>query len=416
MIDFIFGVRYPQHWHSLNLMQHRDHYSFMGSLGSGAISTLQENFGPGVYFNPYVNVDGMLIKYGVVSIDKLCKDLLDWETLYLAGRMHKPIKILRDDARVHLAQQVNLISALRTALLLLPKDFTEEQLYLTIASLSYKGDFRRYFGENPNKLKNIVLNQMHDFNLLYSGLINGLPNVEFITDGKLQQDDSPKAQIQLIKKLPRLLSHKIQEEHRMVLAKHGQQWPSDINDVYKSIINSGNYGEYIETKIVFRSAITQSLKGILTAGLKKSEQLRQLPEIQLIEKDTHVTTFEIIANFIKENYDNYYDNGDYTLRNENHKKFGGHARFEDLLQLKYLIPLELAMHRIVLKEHKASRNKNAVVNMLFDSKVSEALTCDVSSASLAKNTKADFSTLVVAWTFCTWCRYNFSFNNSNLSK
>ncbi|CAJ0649108.1 3354_t:CDS:2 [Entrophospora sp. SA101] len=45
----------------------------------------------------------------------------------------------------------------------------------------------------------------------------------------------------------------------------------------------------------------------------------------------------------------------------------------DLLQLKYLIPLELAMHRIVLKEHKASRNKNAVVNMLFDSKVSEAL-------------------------------------------
>ncbi|CAJ0874859.1 4965_t:CDS:2 [Entrophospora sp. SA101] len=273
MIDFIFGVRYPQHWHSLNLMQHRDHYSFMGSLGSGAISTLQENFGPGVYFNPYVNVDGMLIKYGVVSIDKLCKDLLDWETLYLAGRMHKPIKILRDDARVHLAQQVNLISALRTALLLLPKDFTEEQLYLTIASLSYKGDFRRYFGENPNKLKNIVLNQMHDFNLLYSGLINGLPNVEFITDGKLQQDDSPKAQIQLIKKLPRLLSHKIQEEHRMVLAKHGQQWPSDINDVYKSIINSGNYGEYIETslkEIVFRSAITQSLKGILTAGLKKS--------------------------------------------------------------------------------------------------------------------------------------------------
>nr|CAG8444907.1 3138_t:CDS:10 [Entrophospora candida] len=348
MIDFIFGVRYPQHWHSLNLMQHRDHYSFMGSLGSGAISTLQENVGPGVYFNPYVNVDGMLIKYGVVSIDKLCKDLLDWETLYLAGRMHKPIKILRDDARVHLAQQVNLISALRTALLLLPKDFTEEQLYLTIASLSYKGDFRRYFGENPNKLKNIVLNQMHDFNLLYSGLINGLPNVEFISDGKLQQDDSPKAQIQLIKKLPRLLSYKIQEEHRMVLAKHGQQWPS--------------------------------------------------------------------ANFIKENYNNYYDNGDYTLRNEStihikptfnldyidqahlsfDRKFSaGHARFEDLLQLKYLIPLELVMHRIVLKEHKTSRNKNAVVNMLFGGKVPEAL----SYVLILLTNVADFSTLVVAWTF-----------------
>lgn len=70
----------------------------------------------------------------------MCKDLLNWETLYLAGRMHKPVKILKDDARVRLAQQVNLASALRTALLLLPKDFTEEELYLTISSISYKGN------------------------------------------------------------------------------------------------------------------------------------------------------------------------------------------------------------------------------------------------------------------------------------
>jgi translocator assembly and maintenance protein 41 len=82
-----------------------------------------------------------MIKYGVVSIDRMCKDLLNWETLYLAGRMHKPVKILKDDPRVRLAQQVNLASALRTALLLLPKDFTEEKLYTTISSISYKGNF-----------------------------------------------------------------------------------------------------------------------------------------------------------------------------------------------------------------------------------------------------------------------------------
>ena len=35
-----------------------------------------------------------MIKYGVVSIDKLCKDLIDWETLYIAGRMHKPVNII----------------------------------------------------------------------------------------------------------------------------------------------------------------------------------------------------------------------------------------------------------------------------------------------------------------------------------
>lgn len=60
MIDFIFGVSHPQHWHSLNLQHNRAHYSFMGTLGSRAISVLQENVGAGVYFNPYVEIDGMV--------------------------------------------------------------------------------------------------------------------------------------------------------------------------------------------------------------------------------------------------------------------------------------------------------------------------------------------------------------------
>ncbi|CAI2165679.1 12863_t:CDS:2 [Funneliformis geosporum] len=226
MIDFLFAVGHPQHWHSLNINQNRKHYSFMATLGSGAITMLQENFGAGIYYNPYVKIDDTLIKYGVVSIDKMCKDLLNWETLYLAGRMHKPVKILSDDARVRLAQQVNLASALRTALLLLPKDFTEEELYLTISSISFKGDFRKYFGENPNKIKNVVSRQMKNFNLLYGGLIQGLPNVDFVANGKLQQDDSPKARAQMIQKLPRTLKYKVQEEHRMVLAGKGIQWPS----------------------------------------------------------------------------------------------------------------------------------------------------------------------------------------------
>lgn len=58
MVDLIFGVTYTQHWHSLNLGQHRDHYSFLGALGSGAVSYVQDNLGAGVYFNPYVEING----------------------------------------------------------------------------------------------------------------------------------------------------------------------------------------------------------------------------------------------------------------------------------------------------------------------------------------------------------------------
>ncbi|KAL1960836.1 hypothetical protein VTO42DRAFT_5819 [Malbranchea cinnamomea] len=180
MIDFIFGVSYSQHWHSLNLNEHPDHYSGLRHLGSYMVSQVQDKWGAGVYFNPYVTVNGTLIKYGVVNIDTLCSDLSRWDTLYLAGRLQKPVKILRDHPRVRLANQMNLLSALRVAMLLLPPDFTEHQLYSTIASISYMGDLRMTFSaEDPKKVNNIVTAQMTNFRRLYAPLIETLPNLDF---------------------------------------------------------------------------------------------------------------------------------------------------------------------------------------------------------------------------------------------
>ena len=77
MIDFIFGVSHTQHWHSLNLTQHPDHYSGLRYLpySSAAISWVQDRLGAGVYFNPYITVNGVMIKYGVVNLDTLAEDL-----------------------------------------------------------------------------------------------------------------------------------------------------------------------------------------------------------------------------------------------------------------------------------------------------------------------------------------------------
>lgn len=180
MIDFIFGVSYSQHWHSLNIQQHPDHYSALKHLGSYAVAKIQDNFGSGMWFHPYVNVNGVLIKYGVCNLDTLCKDLSEWNTMYLAGRLQKPVKILRDNPSVRLANQVNLISAVRTALLLLPAEFTEHELYSTIAGISYMGDPRMSIGgDDPRKVQNIVKNQMFNFRRLYGPLIENLPNITF---------------------------------------------------------------------------------------------------------------------------------------------------------------------------------------------------------------------------------------------
>lgn len=157
-------------------------------------------------------------------MDKLCKDLIEWETLYCSGRMHKPvrtlsslrclpdntrslnlyvplvlfpcstlcspfpgyafsqIRIVKDDPRVKLANQVNLASALRVSLLTLPPTFSERDLYLRLAGLSYSGDPRMSVpgAENPAKVGNIVDSQMERFRGVYGRLLSELDGLAVV--------------------------------------------------------------------------------------------------------------------------------------------------------------------------------------------------------------------------------------------
>ena len=137
------------------------------------------------------------------------------------------VRILHDDARVRLANQVNLASALRTALLLLPESFTEVQLFEEIAGLSYRGDFRMKVGENPLKVRNIVSAQLESFRSLYGGLLKSfwksvhVIGEEHDTEGRslrlLRQDRSDAQRANTAKKLPIGLKGK-------VLAHYERKW------------------------------------------------------------------------------------------------------------------------------------------------------------------------------------------------
>jgi translocator assembly and maintenance protein 41 len=179
MIDLVLAVNHPAHWHGINMAENKKHYSTMARfIGSIGVEYIQK-VGAGLWYNPYIKIEDEIVKYGVMDINTLCQDLLDWDTLYISGRMHKPVALLATDARVRLAQQVNLTSALRTSLLLLPERFTEVELYTQIASISYTGDFRMSVpgGENADKVRNIVLGQREMFRRLYSGLIRSLETI-----------------------------------------------------------------------------------------------------------------------------------------------------------------------------------------------------------------------------------------------
>lgn len=208
LLDFVFATSHPSHFHALNLQANPEHYPlFARWLGSDYISKVQD-WGAGVWYCTNVTVDGQVsggarsakptaqdpssrpppsqtIKYGVIATDALCEDLMDWTTLYISGRMHKPVRIIRPDPRVLLANQVNLASALRVALLMLPETFTERQLWEQVAGISYAGDPRMSIpgAENPRKVKNIVRPQIRRFRLLYARLLDELGHCEPVQGG-----------------------------------------------------------------------------------------------------------------------------------------------------------------------------------------------------------------------------------------
>ncbi|EEY55529.1 MMP37-like protein [Phytophthora infestans T30-4] len=159
MVDLVFAVDDPQPWHEQNIERNPHHYSMLKYLGAANVAAFQEKFGK--------LLGTRLIKYGIVSTQTLCEDLTNWKTLYLSGRMHKPVSILSTNEDIQTASSTNLSHALNYALLCLPEKFSEHDLYMKIAGISYLGDFRMTFGENPKKVRNIVDGNLKSFRELY---------------------------------------------------------------------------------------------------------------------------------------------------------------------------------------------------------------------------------------------------------
>lgn len=153
--------------------------------------------------------------------------------------MHKPIRIIKDDARVRLTQQVNLVSALRVSLLSLPENFSEIELFEKMAGFSYQGDPRMAGvvpGENKGKVGNIVRAQSAQFTELYQRLANGLPGVHWATgSSSIQQDTSPKARATLLKKLPSNLYDRLEKRYGNKLGGTGEGYENDSSAFWTKV-------------------------------------------------------------------------------------------------------------------------------------------------------------------------------------
>lgn len=193
MTDLVFGVKDSRQWHEKNMWRHPEDYSAaMHWLGYRRVAELQQ-LGPGVLYNTYVDFQKSSLKYGVTGRENLREDLLNWNTLYLAGRLHKPVRLLKTDREMDDLITVNRMHAANAALLMLPERFQERQFYETVAGLSYMGDSRNGVAEDPMKIQNIVRGNPEGFREIYRQILASREHVQLLSEiGQIDQDMDPK--------------------------------------------------------------------------------------------------------------------------------------------------------------------------------------------------------------------------------
>jgi len=171
-LDFIIGVEDAEIWHRENMKHHPEDYGcLIRSLGPRVAAMIQRT-GAGIFYNCLIDFEdeygAKKIKVGVVESKTLLADLKEWNSLFIAGRTHKPIKILKSDSDFEKAISINREYALKVALILLGGEFTEQELFEEIARISYRGDVRL---DDPEKVKNIVSANVEAFRQIYLPLL-----------------------------------------------------------------------------------------------------------------------------------------------------------------------------------------------------------------------------------------------------
>ncbi|VFQ83667.1 unnamed protein product [Cuscuta campestris] len=274
MVDYILGVADPLQWHAENLKVNRDHYaSWLVRLGgSRLINGIANSIGVGVHFNPFVSWNKKMFKYGVVQVHDLIEDLKGWERFYMSGRLQKPVNIILDNLNIENVNAVNLRAAASAALLLLPSEFSEEDFYAKICSLSYMGDLRMLFAEDKNKVKNIVQGQFHLFQRIYRPFLD-----EFSDNGMLRfsatcenqatmtQDSGLSATSILVSHLPPLLKTKIETDLAGFKQLHSTGMMGQDTAIRSKAEAAKWASKHIRQRVMVSSG-RQAVAGMLAAG------------------------------------------------------------------------------------------------------------------------------------------------------
>lgn len=274
MLDFIIAVDDPIEWHDKNITENRRHYSSIARFGGNSVTCNAERLGAGVHFNTAVPWEDTVVKYGVIRKDLLCSDLRDWDTLYAAGRLQKPVLTLRADREVVAANLQNQASALTASLLLLPRRFTSQDLCRMVVGLSYLGDIRMGLAEDSKKVERIATSSSSGLEETYLPMLReeafaGVAGVSQEGDKAWQQDQAANSTCQLIARLPKEVRLRLARQLGMSM-EFALGQPENLAD---AALAHGRHRDLIRSSIasiVASSSRGQAVAGLLMAGPRRS--------------------------------------------------------------------------------------------------------------------------------------------------
>lgn len=241
-LDLILVVNDIKQWHLKNLELNENDYSIIGRNFFKNADTEKLKGSTGITYLSNIRENNYTFKYGTIEKYDLQNHLYYWDSFYMPGRFQKVVFPIIETDGLKEAIKINRKNALIIAAYLLNSEYlNKKELLNMICSLSYLGDTRMKFAENPNKIKNIVNGSYEELLKIYNF------NTDYIT--------------------------KIDKDHVKIdldtLRYNSILFPLALKKYLNYDIKRDKIRNYLE-QLNKNESIEQTIKGIKTNGIIKS--------------------------------------------------------------------------------------------------------------------------------------------------
>lgn len=149
----------------------KTHYPYTARVFKERLINFFSKYGARTHFNTFKLQNEINFKYGIIRKQDLLQDLRSWETLLCSSFMMRPIKKLKTDQDIEIAQNNNLRSATAIAAILTQNGESEVEFYKKIVRIPHYHSFSWFQLLEKEDSEKLVKENLEKFRKLYHPII-----------------------------------------------------------------------------------------------------------------------------------------------------------------------------------------------------------------------------------------------------